>query len=421
MGLLEPITHKEEIENLLNEAQTKYDTALNNFNKQKDKTADCLEELGKVKIKAWSEGMDSFVTNFSAFNNIEIIKTVDTNVSFIGSSEEPQQMIVNMQQASLTASEVAKAGVAAVGSGALIGIASYGGAMMFGTASTGTAIAALSGAAKTNATLAFFGGGSKAVGGLGIAGGKLVLAGIVAAPVLAVAAVITSVKSKERLAEAKKIHAEAIDAAEKMNMMTTGMNGIEKMSDNYSDFIKKLGKKFMPFVVELECIKKAHPVQDGGQIDFNSLTTVEQKTLHLSWLMAQIYYHVLSTPILTADGKVSMEAKQVIDTANKEFKQFKKDIFKLSGEDAQAANILWHSSANMMLLLNLVVSIAMLGLGVFAFRYGIMRGLVFIVSAMIAFPIFFKIKVPSDSRLWLYRIYRLIAACAFAVIMQCIL
>ena len=180
-------------------------------------------------------------------------------------------------------------------------------------------------------------------------------------------------------------------------------------------------KKFKPFVVELECIKKAHPVQDGGQIDFNSLTTVEQKTLHLSWLMAQIYYHVLSTPILTADGKVSMEAKQAIDTANKEFKQFKKDTFKLSGEDAQAANILWHSSANMLLLLNLVVSIAMLGLGVFAFRYGIMRGLVFIVSAMIAFPIFFKIKIPSDSRLWLYRIYRLIAACAFAVIMQCIL
>jgi len=421
MGLLEPITHKEEIENLLNEAQTKYDTALNDFNKQKGKTVDCLEELGKVKIKAWSEGMDSFVSNFSVFNNIEIIKTVDTNMSFIGSSEEPQQMILNMQQASLTASEVAKAGVAAVGSGALIGIASYGGAMMFGTASTGTAIAALSGAAKTNATLAFLGGGSKAVGGLGIAGGKLILAGIVAVPVFAVAAVITSVKSKERLAEAKKIHAEAIDAAEKMDIMTTGMNGIEKMSDNYSNFIKKLGKKFKPFVVELERIKKAHPVQDGGQIDFNSLTTVEQKTLHLSWLMAQIYYHVLSTPILTADGKVSVEAKQVIDTANKEFKQFKKDTFKLSGEDAQAANILWHSSANMMLLLNLVVSIVMLGLGVFAFRYGIMRGLVFIVSAMIAFPIFFKIKIPSDSRLWLYRIYRLIAACAFAVIMQCIL
>ena len=156
MGLLEPITHKEEIENLLNEAQTKYDTALNNFNKQKDKTADCLEELGKVKIKAWSEGMDSFVTNFSAFNNIEIIKTVDTNVSFIGSSEEPQQIIVNMQQASLTASEVAKAGVAAVGSGALIGIASYGGVLLFCLVWTGTEKADLFGAGRRQSKLAFF-------------------------------------------------------------------------------------------------------------------------------------------------------------------------------------------------------------------------------------------------------------------------
>lgn len=421
MGLLEPITHKEEIENLLNEAQTKYDTARTNFDKQKKKTADRLEYLGKVKIKAWSDGMDSFARNFGAFNNIEIIKTVDTSMNFIGSSEEPQEMIVKIQLASLTASEVAKAGVAAVGSGALIAIASYGGAMMFGTASTGTAIAALSGAAKTNATLAFFGGGSKAAGGLGIAGGKLVLAGIVAAPVLAVAAVITSVKSKERLAEAKKIHAEAIDAAEKMDVMTTGMKGIEKMSNNYSDFIKKFEKKFKPFIDELERIKKAHSVQDGEQIDFNSLTAVEQKTLHLSWLMAQIYYHVLSAQILTADGMVSIEAKQIIDTANKEFKQFKKDTFKLSGEDAKAANILWHSSANKMLFLNLTMTILMLGLSVFAFRYDITRGLAFIVSAIISFPVFFKIKISSDSRLWLYRIFRLVAACMFAIIMQCIL
>lgn len=108
MGLLEPITHKEEIENLLNEAQTKYDTALNNFNKQKEKTADCLEELGKVKIKAWSEGMDSFVTNFSAFNNIEIIKTVDTNVSFIGSSEEPQQKLKVLHNKKLKETEFIK-------------------------------------------------------------------------------------------------------------------------------------------------------------------------------------------------------------------------------------------------------------------------------------------------------------------------
>ena len=102
-----------------------------------------------------------------------------------------------------------------MGTGALVGIASYGGAMMFASASTGTAIAVLSGAAKTNATLAWFGGGSIKSGGLGMAGGKIMLAGIVLVPILGVAALITSAKSKEKLAEAKKVNAEAKEAASK--------------------------------------------------------------------------------------------------------------------------------------------------------------------------------------------------------------
>lgn len=421
MGLLEPITHKEEIEGLINEAQSKYDAAQKNFEEQKEKTTKSLEILGKTKIDAWAKGMDSFVECFSSFNNIEVVQTIDTNMSFIGSDEEPQQMMVNMQQASLTANEVAKAGVAAIGTGALVGIASYGGAMMFGTASTGTAIAALSGAAKTNATLAFFGGGSKAVGGLGIAGGKFVLAGIVAVPILAVGAVITSVKSKERLAEAKKVHAEAMDAVSKMDIMTTGMNGIEKMSNNYSSFIKKFGKKFKPFIKEMERIRAEHPNGDGEMIDFNELSVVEQKTLHLSWLMAQIYYHVLSTPILTADGKVSTDAEKVISVAEKEFKQFKKNTFKMTGDDAKAANILWASSARSMMIVNFIAMAIMIFAGVSLFATNVLGGLALFVGAVIAFPIFFKFKAPSASKLWLWRIVRLICAVVFSVLMFIVL
>lgn len=51
------------------------------------------------------------------------------------------------------------------------------GVAMFGTASTGTPIAALSGAAAAKATLAYLGFGSVASGGLGVAGGALVLTG----------------------------------------------------------------------------------------------------------------------------------------------------------------------------------------------------------------------------------------------------
>lgn len=58
MGLLEPITHKEEIESLLNEAQSMYDNAKNKFESQKKQTTKRLENLGKVKVNAWTEGMD---------------------------------------------------------------------------------------------------------------------------------------------------------------------------------------------------------------------------------------------------------------------------------------------------------------------------------------------------------------------------
>ncbi|SFG90503.1 hypothetical protein SAMN04487988_11037 [Algoriphagus hitonicola] len=60
----------------------------------------------------------------------------------------------------------------------------------FGTASTGTAISTLSGAAATNATLAWFGGGSLATGGAGIAGGTMVLGGIVILPIIGVSALV---------------------------------------------------------------------------------------------------------------------------------------------------------------------------------------------------------------------------------------
>ncbi len=70
-------------------------------------------------------------------------------------------------------------------------------------------------------------------------------------------------KGKEKLVEAKKIHAEAEEAVSQMNIMITGMEGIAKMSDNYSSFIKKLNRMFAPFLQELERIKKCSSSRCG--------------------------------------------------------------------------------------------------------------------------------------------------------------
>ncbi len=410
MGILEPITHKEEIQNLLDEAQKIYDDAKKDFERQKKETTKSLKELGKIKVNAWSEGMDSFAKSFGSFKNVEINHIEDSNMNFIGCDEEPKQMLMNIENATMNANEVAKAGFAAVGTGALVGVAAYGGAMMFGTASTGTAIAALTGAAKTNATLAWFGGGAKAVGGFGMAAGKLVLAGIVIAPIIGVAAAIAGAKGKEKLAEANRIHSEAENAASQMKMISTGMHGIEKMSDNYSDFIKKFGKKFDPFIKELERIKSAHPLDANGQVDFDSLSLVEQKTLHLSWLMAQIYYHLLATPILTAEGEVSDEATAALKTSMKDLKSVKKETFKMVGDDAQVGNLVWQPVANKMLIINFIAVAFAITIGVLTIKTSILKGILFMLCSLIAFPIFVKFRNLPASRLYLWRLVRLIAS-----------
>ena len=66
---------------------------------------------------------------------------------------------------------LAGVGIAAFGPTAAMGIATT-----FGTASTGTAIAALTGVAQTNAALAWLGGGALAAGGGGMAAGNALLA-----------------------------------------------------------------------------------------------------------------------------------------------------------------------------------------------------------------------------------------------------
>lgn len=81
---------------------------------------------------------------------------------------------------------IATAGGTAVG--ALTSVTAMGLVSTFATASTGTAISTLSGAAATNATLAWFGGGAIAAGGGGTALGATILTGGTAAVVIAAGA-----------------------------------------------------------------------------------------------------------------------------------------------------------------------------------------------------------------------------------------
>jgi hypothetical protein len=180
--------------------------------------------------------------------------------------------------------------------------------------------------AATNATLAWFGGGSLAAGGLGMAGGAAVLGGIVLGPVLAVGGFLMAAKSEENLAEAKKTYKQARHAVEEIETVITFLKGIQELSDVYYDAIESIGYRYKDVLNALKNVMlESKEEQDGmvlnklkrifgikSKIDFNKLTIEQQKTLQMSVVFTQVLKTLLETPLLTKDGGINNEAHEVI-------------------------------------------------------------------------------------------------------------
>lgn len=322
------ISNNSKAKDLISRAERKYENAKDRLEAQRAATSEQLDSLGETKLVSWSEDIGKFVELFKSFKNINIEGNVELDEKLRMNIQRPD-MLRNMETASLKAAEVMKAGVGSLGAGALAGIASYGGAMMFASASTGTAIASLSGAAAANATLAWFGGGSLAAGGLGMAGGSLVLGGIVAGPVLAVAGYIMAAKSEENLAKAEKMYSEARQAAEKMDTMTSFMEKVYDIARDYEAFILEFSNRFKPVLNRLQQIYEESSAEQGKyignrfkkafgievKVDYTKLSQDQQQVLHLSWLMSQVLYGILTAPILTKEGNLDSNSYKLLESA----------------------------------------------------------------------------------------------------------
>jgi len=146
------------------------DTATENFQEQVQFTLNSLENarLTLSKVKSLSQGMDRDIESEESY---KFDGAINSSIS----------------ESEVDGGDVLKSGLQS-STGLAASLAGYGAVGVLGTASTGTAIGGLSGAAATNATLAWFGGGALTAGGGGMALGTTILGSIVAAPLLFVAA-----------------------------------------------------------------------------------------------------------------------------------------------------------------------------------------------------------------------------------------
>ena len=240
IGVKKGIDAKEDFdraERIGRRAKRNHEDAIESLESEREKTNQSFQDLGRLKVSIFSDQIKYLVD--------EIKKRKKAKSKMTGFEQMVEELnLPQMEKMVLGSLDIEKGLASGAASGALMGLGAYGSVGMLASASTGTAIASLSGAAATNATLAWLGGGSLAAGGFGMAGGMVVLGGLVAGPAIAITGFVMASKAEEALTKARDYESEVDQAIEKINSMEIVLKGLQANAWEMSMTLTKLAKYF---------------------------------------------------------------------------------------------------------------------------------------------------------------------------------
>jgi len=161
----------------------------------------------------------------------------------------------------------------------------------YATASTGTAISSLSGAAATNATLAFLGGGTIAEGAGGMALGATVLNVLAIGPALLVGGSMVKRQGSKALTHARNVEADVNVAMAELDQTMTKLNGIDQRTSELGTLLDELRSRGVAALDLLESEPfEPHAHAERFQRAMNLVMAVRD---------------VAVTPVLDADGELT--------------------------------------------------------------------------------------------------------------------
>ncbi|QQE67703.1 hypothetical protein GFS31_44160 (plasmid) [Leptolyngbya sp. BL0902] len=205
-------------------AKERHEDAVSALEKRWDQVNSRAKDYGEFQLGILQDTVGRFVRFIEATGR----QAAMSDKEFLEGLEVSVQQVNQYKSAAIKAEQYFKGGVSAIAASA----AGYGGAMTLattiGVASTGTAISSLSGAAATNAMLAWFGGGSLAAGGGGMALGSMVLGGITLGPALAIGGFVLGSEGEKALTRARKYKAEVKATIAKMEAAQAFADQIER-------------------------------------------------------------------------------------------------------------------------------------------------------------------------------------------------
>jgi hypothetical protein len=288
-----------------NEARNKVDKANREVDDQRKSTSENLEEYGKRKLRAFEGVIEDFLTTFGRLKNVELLNTPELDkLKMQDFSTNTLTRLRGDYQALKDAGLGLGAGISG---GAALAFGAYNGTMMLATASTGTAISTLTGAAATNATLAWLGGGSIAAGGGGMALGTMVLGGIVAGPALAIFGHIMGNKGKEALNAARSNLEQAKTIQKEASLVVTSLDAIEQVVVLANTTFTKVSRELRRSVQSLDDV-----IENYGE-DFQVFTPDSREVVFKTVKYAQLIKAMIDTSILDADGKLVLSTQKRLE------------------------------------------------------------------------------------------------------------
>ena len=267
-------------------------------------TRDALSALGEEKVFVLNNSMRRFVDLFTQLKNVDFRDSI--GLEELQKLHIDQNILEEFTEIKGLVKNLALGGAAGAASGAITALGAYSAAGAFAHASTGTAIAALHGAAAQNATLAFFGGGSLATGGLGMAGGAAILGGLVAGPALAVMGAVVGAKASKNLDEARANAAIADADCEQYENGTIQCISIRRRAGMFYSLLARLDVALMQLNREM-----AEIIQNEG-VDYSQFAAESKKKIASAAAVAVSIKTILDTPLLTDDGSLTETSAQVV-------------------------------------------------------------------------------------------------------------
>lgn len=278
------------------------DNANNKVNQQREATNVVLRDYGERKLRAFNGVIADFIDTFGRLKNVDTIHTPELEKLNLGDFSTVSLDGLRSDYELLKSSGLGLG--AGLGGGAALAFGAYNGTMLLATASTGTAISTLGGAAATNATLAWLGGGSLAAGGGGMALGSMVLGGIVAGPALAIFGHIVGNKGEEALNNARSNLEQAKTIRNEANLMVGKLAAIEKVTSLANSTFSTVSSHLRRAVSDLK------KVLDAEGENYQAFSAENRETVFRSVKFAQLIKAMIDTPILDQDGNLVLSTEK---------------------------------------------------------------------------------------------------------------